>query len=165
MTKKSPPGGDGPLCEFSALCCVNYACWFISSLKVVSFFSHFRFRQYSFNSLFFQSNIAHVVHQFFVFAVELDNFFDLRTQKPSLRSGLSRALRQLSAARWCGIPSPSSRPTTTRRFACSSNSSRGSSRACFFVATETLCSLTTQNVIFAVDQRSRYVDVVSFTRP
>lgn len=144
MTKKAHHGGDGPLCEFSALCYVNYACWFISSLKVVSFFSHFRFRQYSFNSLFFQSNIAHVVHQFFVFAVELDNFFRIFVRRSHLFDQAFHAL--FVSFQLVGADNFAQQQANNyAAFSLFFEQFARQFQSLFFVATETLCSPATQN--------------------
>lgn len=128
------------------------------------FFSHFRFRQYSFNSLFFQSNIAHVVHQFFVFAVELDNFFRIFVRRSHLFDQAFHAL--FVSFQLVGADNFAQQQANNyAAFSLFFEQFARQFQSLFFVATETLCSLTTQNVDFAVNQRSRYVDVVSFTRP
>ncbi len=85
-----------------------------------------RFCQNRFNSLFFQSDVTHIVHQLFIFAVESITSFR-SARRHLFDQPLAFFVRFSSLVR---MTSPSSRPTTTRRLACSSNSSRGSSRAC-----------------------------------
>jgi hypothetical protein len=52
----------------------NYACWFISSLKEVAFSDTLAFASTA-STACSSSDVAHVVHQLFVLAVELNHFF------------------------------------------------------------------------------------------
>lgn len=126
------------MCEFSALCYVNYACWFISSLKVVSF------QSLSLSPVQLQQPVLPEQHcaccpSVLCFAVELDNFFRIFVRRSHLFDQAFHAL--FVSFQLVGADNFAQQQANNyAAFSLFFEQFARQFQSLFFVATETLCS-------------------------